>query len=208
VLELRLLVAPVDLDGFVGFMKHAEFKPEAVPEDVGPAERAVSDGRTLILLNARLTGDDEALRARALPMKVLGPSMYRLDLEDAILVQVLLAAKAHFEVPMLEWLDLRELLLGAPSMGAVYSRQFDGQAILSRSAAWGLDRALYAALGVVTTLFPETAAAAKRLEPPVNWATRGLIDRLLVAPVAEVGRTQGFKLEGKVRELLTGIDDR
>lgn len=208
VLELRLLVAPADLDGFVGFMKHAEFKPEAVPEDVGPAERAVSDGRTLILLHANLTADDEGLRVRALPMKVLGPSMARLDLEDAILVQVLLAAKAQFEVPMLEWIDLRELLLGAPSMGAVYSRPFDAQAIVSRCAAWGLDRALYAALGVVTRLFPETAAAAKRLEPSVNWATRELIDRLLVTPAAEIGRTVGFKLEGKVRDLLAGIEKR
>jgi hypothetical protein len=137
-------------------------------------------------------------------MKVLGPSMFRLELEDAILIQVLLASKAHFEVPMLEWIDLRELLLGAPSMGAVYSRPFDAEAVLKRSAAWGLDRALYAALGVVTRLFPETAAAAKRLPTPVPWATRELIDRLVVAPVAEVGREQAFKLEGKLRELLTG----
>ena len=204
VLELRLLVAPADLDGFVGYLKNSEFKPEAVPEDVVPAQSAVSDGRTLILLDSKLTPDDEALRARSLPMKVLGPSMFRLDLEDAIVVHVLLASKGHFELPMLEWIDLRELLLGAPSMGAVYSREFDAAAVKARAADWGLNRALYAALGVVTRLFPETAAAAKRLEPELAWATRELIDRLLVAPVAEVGRAQAYRLEGKVRELLTG----
>jgi hypothetical protein len=204
VLELRLLVPPADLDGFVGFMKNAEFKPEAVPAEVTPSDAAVSDGRTLILLDTKLTPDDDALRARALRMKVMGPSMFRLDLEDAILVQVLLCQKAHFEVPMLEWIDLRELVLGAPSMGHVYSRPFDAKVILERSKQWGLDKSLYAAMAVVSKLFPESAALAKQLEPEVAWATRELIDRLLVAPVAEIGRAQGFKLEGKVRELLTG----
>jgi hypothetical protein len=202
--ELRLLLAPEDLDGFVGYLKHAEFKPESVPEDVGPAERAVSDGRTLILLHGKLTPDDAALRQRALAIKVLGPSMFRLSLEDAILIQVVLAAKAHFEQPMLEWLDLRELLLGAPSMGGAYSRPFDAEAISSRAAAWGLERPLYACMGVVSRLFPQTAAAAQRLTPALNWPTRELIDRLLIAPVAEVGRTQTFKIEAQVRELLAG----
>lgn len=204
VIELRLLLSPADLDGFIGFMKGADFKPEAPGEDAGSAERALSDGRTLILLHGKLTADDEQLRNRALPMKVMGPSMYRLDLEDAILVHALLTAQAHFEVPMLEWVDLRELVLGAPSMGSVYSRAFDAEQILTRAKEWKLDRALYACLAIVEQLYPETAAAVARLKPQLNWPTRELIDRLLVAQVAQVGRTQGFRLEAQVRELLTG----
>ncbi len=204
VIELRLLVAASDLDGFVGFMKGAEFKALPPGEDAGSAERAVSDGRTLILLHGRLTPDDEQLRSRALPMKVMGPSMYRLDLEDAIVTFALLTSQAHFEVPMLEWVDLRELVLGAPSMGGVYSRDFDADAVLSRAKAWKLDRALYACLAIVEQLYPDTAPAVARLKPQLNWPTRELIDRLLVAQVAQVGRTQNFRLEAQVRELLTG----
>ncbi len=204
VIELRLLLAPEDLDGFVGFMKGSDFKAQAPGEDAGTAERAVSDGRTLVLLHGKLTPDDDGLRARALPMKVLGKSMFRLDLEDAILVFALLTSQAHFEVPMLEWLDLRELLLGSPAMGGVYSRDFDAAAILTRAKAWKLERALYACLAIAERLFPETAAAAARLKPALSWPTRELIDRLLVAQVAEVGRTQAFRLEAQVRELLTG----
>ncbi len=204
VIELRLLLSPVDLDGFVGFMKGAEFKPQPPGEDAGSAERALSDGRTLILLHGKLLADDEPLRSRALPLKVLGPSMFRLDLEDAILIHALLTSQAHFEVPMLEWLDLRELVLGAPSMGGAYSRPFDADAISKRAKLWKLDRALYACLAIVEQLFPETAAAVARLKPELNWPTRELIDRLLVAQVAQIGRTQTFRLEAQVRELLTG----
>ena len=202
--ELRLLLAPEDLEPFVGFIKSAEFKREDPPEDLGPAEAAVSDGRTLILLHCKLTPDDDGLRRRAQAMKVMGPSIFRLELEDAILTQVLLTARRHFEVPMLEWLDLRELILGAPSMGGVYSRDFDEKAIAARAEAWGLGRALYAALAVLTRLFPETSTNAKRVEPALSWASRELIDRLLAAPASEIGRTQAFKLEARVRDLIAG----
>ncbi len=204
VIELRLLLPPSDLDGFIGFLKGAEFKELPPGEEAGSAERAVSDGRTLILLHGKLTADDESLRTRALPMKVMGSSMFRLELEDAILVHALLVSQARFEVPMLEWVDLRELILGAPSMGSVYSRAFDARAILARARAWKLDRALYACLAIVEQLYPETAEAVERLKPELNWPTRELIDRLLVAQVAQVGRTQSYRIETQVRELLTG----
>jgi hypothetical protein len=204
VIELRLLLAPADFDGFIGFMGGSEFKPVPPGEDAGSAERAISDGRTLILLHGRFTPDDEQIRSRALPMKVMGPSMFRLDLEDAIVIHALLTSQAHFNVPMLDWLDLRELVLGAPSMGGPYSRPFEAGAILSRAKALKLDRALYACLAIVEQLFPETAPAVARLKPSLNWPTRELIDRLLVAQVAQVGRTQTFRLENQVRELLTG----
>ncbi len=204
VIELRLLLAPEDLDGFIGFMKGADFKPAPPSEDAGSAERALSDGRTLILLHGKLSPKDGLLRARAVPMKVLGRSMFRLELEDAIVVHALLMAQAHFEVPMLDWIDLRELVLGAPSMGGLYSRDFDAEAIATRVKEWKLDRALYACLGIVEQLFPETATAVARLKPELSWPTRELIDRLLVAQVAQVGRTHTFRLEASVRELLTG----
>ena len=89
-------------------------------------------------------------------------------------------------------------------MGGLYSRAFDDGQILTRATQLGLERALYAAMGVVARLFPEVSPQAKRLEPQVSWASRELIDRLLIAPVAQVGRTQGFKLEGQLREMLAG----
>lgn len=199
VIDIHLLLPPKDLDGLTGFLRHAEFKAE---EGALANERVLSDGRTMLLLHGQLTGDDTAVLARAQPYKVYGPSMFRLELEDAILVHTVLAARAGYDVPMLEWIDLRELLTGATSTGALYSRPFDVAAIKERCAAWKLERPFYASLKIVETLYPETASAVATLLPELSWPVRELIDRLLVNPVCEVGRTQAFRAEDAVRRAL------
>ncbi len=201
VIDIRLLVPRADLDPFVGYLRRAEFKPaEPTPSPV----RELSDGRTTIFVHGELLEDDAPLFARATPMKVYGPSLFRLDLEDAILTHVLLMSRAGFDVPLIEFVDLRELIQGAPSMGGVYSRPVIADALRARAAQWKMERALWAALRIVEKLFPETAKAAQALQPSLMMPTRELLERLVVGPVSTVGRTQQFRGEDALRTLLAG----
>lgn len=206
VMELRLLVPPKDVDPMVAWLRRAEFAPDQGAEP-SSSERVLSDSRTTLIVHGSLLREpafDAALFERALPYRVYGPSMRRLDLEDALLVHVSLMAKAGFEVPMLEFIDLRELVQGAPSMGGDYSRPPKAEVVLARAAQLGLEKALFAALGVVERLFPETAPAIAPLRPPLAFPLRALLDRLVIAPVSEVGRTEAFRGEDTLRQLLAG----
>ncbi len=207
VIDVRVMVPPGDLDGFANFLKRGQFQPDPSVHDAAKAERVLSDTRTLVFLHSALAPTPEAdreLMARTLPMKVFGPSVRRFDLEDAILVHVVLLARAGFEVPMIELVDLRELVLGAPSLGGVYSRPVDAAVLRARARAFQNDRGLWAALTLVERLFPETTAAVAPLKPDLSFPVRELLERLLVAPLTEVGRTQGFRGEDTLRSLLTG----
>ncbi|MCA2979941.1 MAG: hypothetical protein INH37_16825, partial [Myxococcaceae bacterium] len=109
-----------------------------------------------------------------------------------------------FDVPMLEFLDLRELVQGAPSMGGDYSRQPRAEVVLERARALGVERGLWVALGVVEHLFPETRAAVERLRPALAFPVRELLERLVVSPLSQVGRTEAFRGEETLRQLLAG----
>ncbi len=207
VLDVRVLVPPSDVEPFARWLARAEWQATEQPVDLAPAERVLSDGRTMVFVHGRITGDravDEAVLERALPLPVYGPSARRLTLEDALLTHVVLIARASFEVPMLEWIDLRELLLGAPATGGAWTRALDLEAVKARTRQWRLERPIYAALKVAERLFPELSAVAAPLLPELPWPVRELIDRLLVAPVSQVGRTQALKLEEPVRQALAG----
>ncbi len=207
VIDARLYVAKGELDPLATWLRRAEFKPAAGAEDKGGAHAVLSDTRTELFLHGGFFEDareDTALLGRAVRMRPFGASAYRLELEDALLVQVLLMARQGFEVPVLEFLDLRELLLGAPSMGGAYSRDAVAGVVLERAAAWKLERPLYAALGVVEALWPETSGIAARLRPQLSLPVRELLDRAVVAPLSEVGRTEEFKGLETLRSLLLG----
>ncbi len=197
VAEIRLLLPPADVQPMAGFLKSAEFKPTETPADEGLApDLVVSDDRTAILLHGKLTGDpreDAALLERARPAKVYGPSMYRLDAEDALPVQVLFASRAGFDMPFIEWVDLRELALTAGDAGRV--KQL--------AAAWRLERALYAAMQGVARLFPEAAEAAAKLTPELSLPVRKLLDVGVVDPVAVVGKKTTARPAETLRAMLT-----
>jgi hypothetical protein len=74
-------------------------------------------------------------------------------------------ARQQFEVPVLELLDLRELVLGAPDMGGAYSRPVDVGLVHERAKKWQLEGALRSALEVVEALWPETAEVVAQLKP-------------------------------------------
>lgn len=207
VTELRLLVPPADVEPLARYLRRAEFKPEEGARDAAGATLTLNDTRTLLMLHGGVVGDaaeDEALLSRALPMRPFGPSARRLDAEDALLVAALHMARAGFQVPVLELLDLRELVLGAPSMGGVYGRALDAEAVLRRAKAWRAERGLWCALRVVERLWPEAQAAVAPLLPPVSFPVRELLERAVVGPVASIGRSEGVRGEEVLRSLLVG----
>jgi len=207
VIDLRVFVPRGDVDAFANYLRRSEFRPDTASVDPHKADRILTDTRTFLFVHGALVGDlaeDEGLLTRATPLKVYGPSLRRLELEDALLLQALLLARVGFEVPFIELVDLRELVLGAPSMGGVYSRAPDVDTVLRRAKAWKGERGLYAALSLIERLFPHARDAAARLKPSLSLPVRELIDRVVVAPVADLERTHAFRGEEALRALLTG----
>lgn len=207
VIDLRLLVPKADLEPFANYLRKSQFRPDDASADPLKADKVLSDTRTLVFLHGGVVGDvaeDDGLLTRAAPLKVYGPSVRRLELEDALLVHALLLARAGFEAPLIELVDLRELVLGAPSVGGPYSRAPDADTVLRRAAAWKAERGLYAALALVERLFPETAQAVARLKPSLSLPVRELLERLVVAPKADLDRTHAFRGEEALRALLAG----
>lgn len=207
VIDVRLLVPSADVDPLATWLRRSEFKVEPGLTDRAGAAKVLTDTRTQIFLHGGLfpeAGQNEAVLSRTTPMKAFGPSARRLCLEDALLVQVLLMARQGFEVPMLEFIDLRELCQSAPAMGGDYSRPIDVQAVRSRAASWKLNRALWSALEVVKKLWPETQAFVEKLQPELSFPVRELLTRVVVNPLAEVGRAEGIKGEEALRSLLAG----
>lgn len=207
VVDLRCLVPPAEIDLFATYLGRGGLERDAAATDSSRAERILTDHRTTVFLHGALAPRpelDRLLLARCLPMRAYGPSIYRLDLEDALLVQAVLMARAGFGVPLLELIDVRELVLGAPAMGGPYSRALKGEDLKARANAWNAERALWVVLGVVERLFPETAGAVAPLKPSLSFAVRELLDRVVVGPVSEVGRPTVFRGEETVRALLVG----
>jgi hypothetical protein len=209
VIDISLLLPHEDVEAFAGFLGQGQFK--SAPEDVRPpgAARSLTDGRTPIHLFSSVWGsdfeaEDEAVLARALPARVYGPSCFRLTAEDALLALCLEQARAGYDVPYVSFVDLRELLLGAPGLGGPYSRPLDTALVRRRAHALKLERALYASCGIAAELFPETLGVAKDLQPPIPRLTRRILDGVLVHPISQLGRTRDIRGADRVRRILTG----
>ncbi len=118
VLEIKLRVEASDMDPFAGFLKKAQYKPlELDAAEREGADRVLSDDHAPLFLYTELLGprrrdEENAMLGRALPVKVYGPSVFRPDLEDAILLVCLEQARAGYVTPMISFVDLRELALG------------------------------------------------------------------------------------------------
>jgi hypothetical protein len=194
VLEAQLLVPPAELAPLAGYLRAHGFKGN---------DRELSDGRLPLALVDQLTPDDAGLFERAIPFKAFGASIFRLDLEDALLTTCLEQARAGYELPLISFVDLRELVLGAPSLSGPYSRPVDAALVLATAARWRISRALYASLAILRELFPETADAVARLTPPLRPATRALLDRLVVKPVIDLGGDRRVRGGDRLRRLLT-----
>jgi hypothetical protein len=207
-LEIQILLRRLDVEGFSGFLSQQEFKP--VEDELGSgATRVLSDGRTWIQLFSDVLGPDrrEALQGvfeRAQPHRIFGPSLFRPDLEDAVLLVCLEQARQGFQMPWLSFVDLRELVTGASWMGSLYSRPLDARALQARAREWRLERALYTSLSILARLYPQTAPAVEGALPPLRRATRELLNRLVVEPASQVGQRAALRGTDRLRRLLTG----
>jgi len=204
-LDIQLLAQPRAFDALLACLQEADFRLQ--PD--GGGARTLSDGRTQVivltnLLPAARRLEEEGLLARAIPLPVYGPSMFRLDLEDAILALSLEQARAGYEVPMVSFVDLRELLAGAPSVSGPYSRSPDFEQLKSRAAAWRIERALFASASIVQRLFPHVDVAAEKAKPNLRAASRDLLDRTIITPVSQLGKTRVAKGADRLRRLLAG----
>jgi hypothetical protein len=172
----RLLVRGEDGARFAAELG-ADFRPEAVGE--GGHVATFTNGQFPIRIQEGLaagSGDDHGLAARAGPLRVMGPSAARPALEDALPAAAADLAAQGLYAPIVEYVDLRELVRLAadePSRAA---------AARERAAAAGLDRGLFGALAVVERYFPETAAACEALRPRLGAAERAAV--LAVAEAA------------------------
>jgi hypothetical protein len=208
VLDIEVMVPPMDVDPFANFLRAAEFKPHEAPSQLG-ADRVVTDGRTEIAIHGRLLGaahaqEETAMRKRALPLRVFGPSFFRLDLEDAILAHCLEQARHGYEVPVLSYLDLRELLRGAPDVNGPYSRPFDAGALHARAKTLRLSRALYCSVSIAERLFPELADVASRARPTISKTSRLFLNRAVIEPASQIGRMTTVRGSDRLRRLLAG----
>ncbi|MBX5481003.1 MAG: nucleotidyltransferase family protein [Myxococcaceae bacterium] len=208
--EIRLRVNASDVAPFAGFLRESSFQrfPER-PEGPDANATVLSDGHAFLLIFSSLLGPgrEEAERAlveRALPMKVYGPSVFRVDLEDSILLASLEQARAGFDVPFITFVDLRELVTGASSMSGPLSRPPDAALVRARAKEWRMERALYASLSILIRLFPDVEPAARPMLPSLRPATRALLDRLIVEPVSQLGRVRSVRGMDRLRRLLTG----
>ena len=208
VLEVQVILKRMDVEGFANFLRQSHFLPEE--DDLGSgATQVVSDGHTPVLLFADVLGKSrraelDGVFERAEPMKVFGASFYRPCLEDVLLLTVLEHARQGYEVPVLSFVDVRELISGEPGMRNLYARPLDVAALHERAVAWRLDRALFASLSIVEALFPEVAERAHAAKPPLRRATRELLQRLLIAPTSELGKMRVIRGGDRLRRLLTG----
>jgi hypothetical protein len=207
VTEIDLLLRDADVAGFTGWMARANFRPVTRDDVLGEGDAFLSDGRTNVCIHTSLfggaTGPGEAeLLQRAERMKVYGESTYRLSLEDALLQTCVAQARAGYQVPMLTFVDLRELLTGGRFMAGVYSRPPDFEAVKARAKAWGMERALYASLGVVERLYPETAPAVAQARPELKAGTRALLEKVVIAPLLRLD-TRALRGVDRLRRWLT-----
>jgi len=121
----------------------------------------LSDGRTRVLLHDALY-DESGIFDRGIAAKAFGPKVRRPAIEDAILTQVALMAKSGFASPLIDYVDLRELVRGSPSQSSVWERKPDAAALKARAHAVGLSRALWCAMQVLIHFFPKRRRTRRR----------------------------------------------
>ncbi len=143
-------------------------------------ERTEAGGRVAVFGDGRITvtaqeglwrggPEDAPLFGRSTPHPAFGPSAARPSAEDALLAAVGDQAAGGLLMPLIAFVDVRELL--RLRLDAAYLRE--------RAAATSLSRALYGVCRLVSHFFPEVAPAAAALAPELGAAERVAVDRVV-----------------------------
>jgi hypothetical protein len=168
---LRGALAAAELGLFVERTKDAL---RLVRTEHGERSAVFSDGTADLVLQEGLwpgAAADGPLFGRARAYPAFGPSAHRPAPEEAILATVAGQALAGLHAPLVTFVDLRELL----------ALPLDEEHLRARAAALDLSRALHGATLLVAHFFPESADAAARLRPPLGFAERIAVERIVEA---------------------------
>jgi hypothetical protein len=140
----------------------------------GGHSAVLSDGTITVTLQEGLWPGgpaDAPLLERSSPYRAFGPAALRPSAEEAILATVAEQALAGLHAPLITYVDLRELL----------ALPLDEGHLRGRAEALGLSRALHGATLLAAHYFPEVADAAARVRPPLGFAERVAVERVVEA---------------------------
>lgn len=205
--EIRLLVLQEELETIVTRAREEQFlEMEADEPDPDHPAATLYNDKFFAKLYTRVLprGGEAALLERAVPAKVYGPAAHRLQGEDALLVHVLSMARRAFQVPLIFFVDLRELVLGESpvALGPGPGAPIDPRLLLERARAFGAEKALWAAMELLATLQPDVAERALALQPKIAAPTRLLLEKAVVGPAKDLGRERQLRGVEALAKLL------
>jgi hypothetical protein len=191
----RLMVQGDDGARFVEAIA-AHFKPEAT--GAGGHTMRLTNGQFELAIQegvVRGRGDDLGAFERRTPFPAVARCLSRPSAADALLVAVADLGLAGLSAPLLEYVDVRELVLLIPPAEA--------PAVRARAVAAGLDRALYGALEVARHYFPEIAGNAAALTPDLGRAERIAVEQV-AAPPKDPTRLRALRGSEAAARLVVG----
>lgn len=206
--ELRLLVDPAELDALEVAMRDEQFvEMEADEPDPDEPAKVLFNDRFYAKLYTRFLptrGEEAGLLERAIPAKAFGQGVCRLEAEDALLVHVLSMARRAFVVPLIYFVDLREMVNGeaSPVLGRGPGAPLDREVLLERAKRFGVEKALWAGLELTAHFHPDVAERALALQPSLGLSTRTLLETAVVAPAKDLTRERQLRGVGKLVQLL------
>jgi len=206
--ELRLLVRPEDVERLEVAMRAEQFvEMEADEPDPDKPAKVLFNDRFYAKLFAPFLPnpkEEPGIFARAIPARALGPEVYRPSAEDALLLHVLPMARRGFAVPLIQFVDLREMVKGDSPLarGAGPGAPIDREVLLARAKAFGVEKPLWAAMELLAHFHPEVADRARALEPDLGRATRALLETGVIEPAKDLSRERQLRGVGKLVQLL------
>jgi hypothetical protein len=174
------------------------------PDPDKPARVLYNDRFYLKLHTAVFAGQDPF--ARAVPARPYGRNAVRLAAEDALLAHVLHMARRAFALPLIYYVDLREMVLGAvpEALGHGPGAPLDAELLAARAREVGAEKALWAALELLAYFHPEVEPRARALQPNLSRPTRLLLETAVLGPARDFGRERQLRGAAKVAEMLLG----
>jgi hypothetical protein len=114
---------------------------------------------------------DPPLFERSRPHRAFGPTVARPSPEDALLATIADQALLGLRAPLITYVDLRELM----------ALPLDAELVKARAGTLGLSRALHGATLLAAHFFPESGSGAAALRPPLGFAERIAVERVVDA---------------------------